>query len=320
MRSPSACVESPGAAMARGARLAEAARQTTPLAIFYVALWASAYVPSKIGASQSPAFWFLVGRFLTAGLAMLAICLVLRRRFPTRVRDWLQFAAMGVLANAAYLGLTYTALGAGLAAGIASIVASTNPLVLAVIAPALLQEPLRPSKAVGMLLGFAGVLGVTLARTGSGTAEPTLVALAFAGVVCNVCATVIFSRTRRGHDLLAINSIQLLAAGVAVVPAAVLLDGPPRAELTGVVVLSFAYLVLVLSVGASLLWFWLLSRGAASQVSAFYFLTPVFGVAFGALLLHEPVLPSDLLGLLATVLGIILVQRRSESTLPRTRT
>jgi drug/metabolite transporter (DMT)-like permease len=65
----------------------------------------------------------------------------------------------------------------------------------------------------------------------------------------------------------------------------------------------------VLSVGASLLWFWLLSKGAASRVSAFYFLTPVFGLFFGAALLGETVVPSDGLGLLAIALGILIVQR-----------
>jgi drug/metabolite transporter (DMT)-like permease len=72
---------------------------------------------------------------------------------------------------------------------------------------------------------------------------------------------------------------------------------------------SFVYLVVVLSVGASLLWFWLLSRGAASRVSAFYFLTPIFGLAFGTLFLGEVVGPGDLVGLVAVALGIVLVQR-----------
>ncbi|MBV9170770.1 MAG: EamA family transporter, partial [Chloroflexi bacterium] len=64
-----------------------------------------------------------------------------------------------------------------------------------------------------------------------------------------------------------------------------------------------------LSVGASLLWFWLLSRGAASRVSAYYFLTPIFGLIFGATFLGEQIGPGDLVGLVAVAAGIVLVQR-----------
>jgi drug/metabolite transporter (DMT)-like permease len=296
----------PGSAVAFGSRFGSAA---TALAVVYVALWASAYVPSKVGASSAPPFWFLVARFLTAGGLMLLIALGLRRPFPRRRRDWLRFGAMGVLANAAYLGLTYTALGRGLAAGIGSIVASTNPLVLALVAPWLLREPLSARKALGMALGFAGVVWVMVARTGTGTAGPIEVGLAFLGVVCNVGATVVFARARGSGDLLAVNTLQLLAAGLALVPVAALAEGAPAVQPTTPLVTSFWYLVLALSVGASLVWFWLLSRGAASRVSAFYFLTPVFGVVFGALLLHETVLPSDAVGLASIVAGIALVQR-----------
>ena len=63
-----------------------------------------------------------------------------------------------------------------------------------------------------------------------------------------------------------------------------------------------------MSLGASFLWFWLLRHGEASRVSAFYFLTPIFGLALGALLLGESVRPLDGLGLAAVAAGIVLVQ------------
>jgi drug/metabolite transporter (DMT)-like permease len=282
---------------------------TTPLAVCYVVLWASAYVPSKIGATAVAPMWFLVARFLAAGLVMAAIAVVLRRAFPVRLSDWLTYAALGVLANAAYLGLTYMALSRGLGAGIGSIVASTNPLILAVVAPRLLGEPLTWRKGLGLVLGFGGVVGVMLARTGGTSARPAEVGLALVGVTSNVASTILFKRAQGRPDLLAINTIQLCAAGLALIAPALLLEPSPRVELSLAVVLSFVYLVGVLSVGASLLWFWLLSRGAASRVSAFYFLTPIFGLAFGALLLGEAIGPGDAVGLIAVALGILLVQR-----------
>jgi drug/metabolite transporter (DMT)-like permease len=253
--------------------------------------------------------WFLVLRFLAAGLLIAAVALFLGRPFPRRASQWLVYAAVGVLANAAYLGLTYTAFNRGLGAGIGSIVASTNPLILALVAPRLLNEPLSWLKALGLALGFGGVVGVTLARTGSTSSRPSEVGLAFVGVVSNVASTILFKRARGSSDLLAINAIQLVAAGLSLIPVALLLEPSPAVQIGPELIASFVYLVAVLSVGASLLWFWLLSHGAASRVSAFYFLTPIFGLAFGALLLGESIGPGDMVGLVAVALGILLVQR-----------
>jgi drug/metabolite transporter (DMT)-like permease len=197
----------------------------------------------------------------------------------------------------------------GLGAGIGSIVASTNPLILALVAPRLLGEPLTWRKMLGMALGFGGVVGVMLARSAGTSARPADVAISFAGVAANVMSTILFKRARGSADLLAINTIQLLAAGLVLVPVAALVFGAPAVRLSANLVSSFVYLVLVLSVGASLLWFWLLSHGAASRVSAFYFLTPIFGLAFGALFLGESAGPADAVGLVAVAVGIVLVQR-----------
>ena len=136
--------------------------------------------------------------------------------------------------------------------------------------------------------------------------------MAFVGVLASVGSTLLFKRklaAARG-ELFAMTAIQLLAAGLALVPVARWLEGPPPpVAISPALVGAFTYLVLVLSVGASLLWFWLLTHGEASRVSAFYYLTPVFGLLLGAALLGEHVGMADLPGLLAIAAGIGLVQR-----------
>jgi drug/metabolite transporter (DMT)-like permease len=215
---------------------------------------------------------------------------------------------LGVLGNAIYLGCTYVAL-RHLASGVGAIVASTNPLALALVAPWLLREPLTRTKIAGMLLGFGGVVWIMIVRTGTGSANPPDVALAFAGVLASVASTIVFKRWCADLDLRAVNALQLFAAGLVLLPLAIVFEGHPHAIWSWELIVSFWYVVLVMSLGASLLWFWLLTHGEASRVSAYYFLTPVFGLGLAALLLHEPVGVRDLGGLAAIALGISLVQR-----------
>src|SRR5271154_402158 len=136
----------------------------TIAALFYIFLWASAYVPSKIGVLDSSPLWFLVVRFAVSGLVALGGARVFGARFPASARTWLVVLAIGIFNNAIYLGCTYEAL-RHLAAGVGAIVASVNPLLLALVAPFVLREPLTPSKLAGMLLGFGGVVAVMIVRT-----------------------------------------------------------------------------------------------------------------------------------------------------------
>jgi drug/metabolite transporter (DMT)-like permease len=257
--------------------------------------------------------WVLAIRFLAAGVIQVTLALVLTRPWPRSRASWMSLAAFGLLANAGYLSLTYEAL-RHLSAGMGAIIASTNPLVLALVAPALLGEPLTPRKLIGLLCGFSGVVVSMASRAGSQTARPIDVGMSFIGVLALVGSTVVFKRLRIHEDLVAANAIQLGSSAVVLVPLALLIEGRPHLAVTAPLVWSLAYLVLLLSIGASFVWFWLLRHGEASRVSAFYFLTPIFGLGLAALVLHESVTWFDGLGLAAVALGITLVQSRPDET------
>ena len=276
-------------------------------AIFFVFLWGSAFVPSKIGVLGSSPMWFLVVRFAASGALALAIAVASGAPWPHGRRAWTLILLLGVLANAMYLGFTYEAL-RHLAAGVGSVVTSTNPLVLALFAPAFLGERLTPWKAVGLLLGFAGVAAIMLARSGTGTAQPHDVALVMIAVLASVASTIVFKKFLVELDLRMTTALQLLAASLAVLPFAIVLEGAPHITWGAPILISFVYLVAVMSVGGSLIWFWLLEAGEASRVSAYYFLSPVFGLLIASFF-GEPLSLRDLGGLVAIALGIAIVQR-----------
>ena len=289
----------------------------TAAAIFFVALWGSAFVPSKIGVLASSPLWFLVVRFFVSGIVALGIALALGAKWPRGRRAWILIVALGVLANAMYLGFTYEAL-RHLAAGVGSVVTSSNPLLLAIVAPAFLGERLTPWKLLGLLLGFAGVVAIMIGRSGTGTAEPRDVLLCLIAVIGSVASTVVFKKFLVQIDVRMTTALQLFAASFALLPFAIMLEGAPHATWGVPIVAAFVYLVVVMSVGGSLLWFWLLEQGEASRVTAYYFLSPVFGLLIASffgealsmlLLLGDVSLLHDLGGLVAIAVGIAIVQR-----------
>jgi drug/metabolite transporter (DMT)-like permease len=94
-------------------------------AVFYVFLWASAFVPSRVLATGAPPLWGLSARFLCAGAVLVVIARVARLRWPVGLRAWDVAALYGVLANAMYLGLNYEAL-RHLSSGMGAIIAGAR--------------------------------------------------------------------------------------------------------------------------------------------------------------------------------------------------
>jgi len=280
----------------------------TAAAILYVFLWAAAFVPSRILAHSAPPLTILWIRFLLAGGALFLGARAFGLPGPGDAGTWLRLLLLGALGNAMYLGLNYEAL-RHLSAGMGSIVASTNPLILALLAPWLLREPLTPRKVTGLLLGFSGVLLAMYTRATTQEARPVDVLMSATGVLAFVFSNILYKRMHMRPHPVVLNAAQLLLAGVVLVLPALILEGPPHVRWTAEVVSSLVFLVVVLSIGASMLWFWILQHGEASRVSAYFFLTPVFGLLLGAAILGEPLSKLDGLALAVIAFGLWLVTR-----------
>ena len=283
-------------------------RVQTLLAILYVFLWASAFIPSRILCANATPLWVLVLRFGITGAILIGIALAVRAPLPRSAREWGQIVLLGALANAVYLGLSYESL-RHLSAGMGAIIFSTNPLVLALIAPVTIGEALTRRKAFGLVFGFGGVVAMMLGRAGSPSAQFGDELLLFAAVICFAFSTLVYKRIRPDADLLVVTAFQIAAASLVLIPFALLFEPVPLIPRTPEIVGSFVYLIVAISIGASFLWFWILRHGEATRVSSFYFLTPVFGLGLAALLLREPVRWEDALGLAAICGGIALVVR-----------
>jgi drug/metabolite transporter (DMT)-like permease len=279
----------------------------TLLAFVFTTLWASAFVVVKVALRWSPPLFLMATRFLVAGVLMLAWARATGRPLPRGAAGWLPAVVLGLLNQGLYLGLTALSL-QYISAGMGAVLASTNPLMLALVAPWALGERLGPVKVAGLLVSYAGVAGVMWSRLGEDN-RPLGMALALLSVACIVAGTVVFKRLRGSHDLLVLNGGQVLASGLALIGPSLLWEDLGRVRPGPGFFLTQAYLILAMSVGAMLIWFWLLREGDATRASAWFFLSPVLGLFFGAALLGEPLGLHDFAGAAAVALGIWLVQR-----------
>jgi drug/metabolite transporter (DMT)-like permease len=158
----------------------------------------------------------------------------------------------------------------------------------------------------GVLLAFAGIavafgdgwLGGSWLGDGLGV----LAAILWAATTVIIRATRL-ARISAAKTLL----YQLTVSALLVLPLSLLMSEPGVTAPTLPVLLAMTYQTVIVAFASYLTWFWLLTRYLANRLMVFSFLTPLFGVAFGVLLLGERM--SALFGLaaLAVVAGIVLV-------------
>lgn len=269
-------------------------------------LWASAFSVAKVAVADCPPLLILTARFLIAGAFMLGAAAVYGLPFELKRRDVLVFGLLGIANQAAYLGLSYVGIQT-ISSGLAALIVSANPVLTGVLAVVFLDDRMTWRKASGLLFGVGGVAFVVESRLTGGIDDPIGIAFTLAALVSLVGGTILYKTLAPQGNLWIGNGVQSLAAGLATLPFALVLESTGDIVPTWRLIASLAYLALFVSVVAYLLWFHLLDVSGATAASSYHFMMPPLGMLFGWLLLGEHVAPADLIGIMPVAIGIYLV-------------
>ncbi len=173
------------------------------------------------------------------------------------------------------------------------------------------SEHLSPLQWGGILVAFSGIVVSFLFRSHTGQAMQAsmlwgdLLAL-MAGIFW--AATTVSVRLTRLAEAPATQTLfyQLLMGGMLLSPLA-WMTGQATVNWTTLSISSLIFHTVVISFASYLIWFWMLKKYLASRLGVFSFLTPVFGVIFGILLLDEEVEMNFIIGTIMVMLGVVLV-------------
>ncbi len=206
-----------------------------------------------------------------------------------------------------FWGLSYTA------ASRAVVFLYTAPFVVALGVHLLVPgERLTRGQVVGLLAAFAGIV----AAFGENLSLPSgrqwigdtmiLVAAILWGATTVLVRCSRLSSIRAGKTLF----YQLAVSAVTLPPASLALGEKGLTDPTPLAWASLAFQTVGVAFVSYLVWFWLITRYPATKLSAFSFLTPLFGMALGHLLLGEPITPMLATAMALVAAGIWLVNRR----------
>ena len=160
-------------------------------------------------------------------------------------------------------------------------------------------------------LGIAACfLGIAIAFLGGGAPSPRMLvgdALAVGAGMAWGATTIVVRGSRLSEAPAALTLFYQLAAGSVFLASVALVQHPAHLAFTATAIASVVYQGVVVSFATYLAWFMLLRRYRAAVLSVFSFMTPVFGVTAGIVILGEPLTASFVIGALLVLAGIAMV-------------
>jgi len=267
------------------------------------ALWGLNFVAAKVSLRYADPLFLAAVRMSATGVVLLALGRVSTGRWFCRrelVPVLLAFSTFNCFGLQA---LMYEAQ-AHVSAGLAGIILYTYPIITAIGARFLLSEHLTRTKVVGIVCGFAGVALVAGLGSGSGLGEIEMSGAALSWAI----GTIVFKRYLSDENV-------FLVSGWAFVLGSLMADVALGA--TGSFTVSsnpelwwwLAFAIVGGSVITNMIWLQLLKRDNAGVAASQLFMTPLFSLLFGWLILSEHAGASQLAGAVLVGFGIVLVNQ-----------
>jgi len=275
-------------------------------------IWGSTWLFIKLGLADLPPITFAGIRFVIAFLILASLVIARGARWPRTRAEWILIAVSGAL----QFGLNYGLVFWGeqhISSGLAAVLQSTFPAFGLVIAHFYLtHERLTMVKVVGVLLGVLGVAVIfsdrlSIAGKMALLGSMALVLSAFFGSYSNVLVKAYGGKI----DPQVLAAGQMVFGFVPLLAIGIPTEGNPlRYRWTAMAVVSLLYLVVVGSVIAFALFYWLMRHMDVTHTMLIALVTPVVAVLLGMIVLHEKLNWRLLAGGACIIAGLALIVLR----------
>jgi len=281
--------------------------------ILFPLIWSTGWIVARYTVDFADPLAFLCVRYACAGSALAVFAFASGAQWPQTRAEWTHALVSGVLLHAVYLGGVWWAIEHGVPASISALIAASQPIMTAFLAPALVGERIGPARWAGVALGFSGiclVLAPKLVGLSGGQLQAALtpIGVNLVAMIGVTAGTFYQKRYIHSGDLRSVAVLQYVGALAAGLPAAWAF-GDMHIDWTPTAWAVLAWSVLALSIGAIALLLYLIRRGEVSRSAQLIFLVPPLSAVQAHVLFGESLTPVQIAGMALTVCGVALASR-----------
>jgi drug/metabolite transporter (DMT)-like permease len=250
---------------------------------------------------------FLAVRMVFVVLIMGAIASMAQARWPQGAEIGHSLVA-GALVHGLYLGGVFTAISQGVPAGISALIPGLQPILTSTIANRFMGEKVTRLQWLGLVLGLIGVLLVLHDRSIVLAGSPLGWIASFGSLIGITLGTLYQKRYCGRIDWRAGNTVQY-AGALALFALAAFAFETRVIHWSGELIFAMAWLVLVLSIAAVGLMYWLIRRSAATGFASLFYLVPAVTALLAFLLFGEKLDAVSIAGMVVCAVGVVLANR-----------
>jgi len=284
------------------------------LAAGFVLTWSSGFIGATLGTRAASVPTLLMWRFVIAA-PLLALWSFRRRQPRLGPRELALQSVVGLLSQGVYLGATFFAVGLGVSAGVAALIAALQPIAAAVLAGPVLGERVIARQWLGLA---AGLIGVAVVVAGSLTATHTAPAWAYAlpsiGMAGLVAATLLERKVKHNGTVAQGLTVQCAVSAV-LFSALAVLQGETAPPATAAFWVAIAWVIVLSTLGGYGLYWLNLKRGSITRVSSLIYLTAPTTLIWALIMFSQPISTPTIAGIAVCLGSVLLICHRQ--TMPR---
>src|SRR6185437_5175200 len=246
-------------------------------------------------------------RMVFVVLVMTTVALIAGARWPNTGEIGHSVVA-GSFVHGLYLGGVFTAISQGVPAGISALIPGVQPILTSTIANRFMGERVTGIQWFGLVLGLLGVVLVMHDRQIILAGSLLGWIASFLSLIGITLGTLYQKRYCGAIDWRTGNLVQYIGAAVLFTLGAFAFE-TREIHWSGELIFALAWLVLVLSIAAVGLMYWLIRRSAATGFASLFYLVPAVTALFAFLLFGERLDGVSIFGMVLCAGGVVLANR-----------
>ncbi|SEN32004.1 DMT family transporter [Lihuaxuella thermophila] len=273
--------------------------------ISFILTWSSGAIFVKLGLQYANPFTFVFLRFLLSTTLLWMICLAIRSTFPKTVKEWGYIILTGLLLQAGYQIFYFFALEYQLSPGVLAIILGAQPVITAFFG----DLETKYDQWLGLFLGLSGLVLVVVDHISA--PNFTLFGL-LSALICLGSITIGTFMQKRIQLSQPMNMAIQYSGGLLVILIFLPFFGGWQVEWSPAFLMSLSWMAFVVSVGASMMLYFMIQKGDLTNVTSLLYAVPPVTALLDYAVFQNQLSWIAGLGMILIMIGLFLIQRRGK--------